>query len=50
MTANSDVRAGSLDPEIHYEQNIVATYNLLEAARKLPRLELFAEIRALCRD
>lgn len=34
MAANPDVRLGSSNPSVHFEQNIVATYNLLEATRK----------------
>jgi UDP-glucose 4-epimerase len=41
MAANPDVRTGSKDPRILFEQNILATYNLLEAARKLRRVNLF---------
>lgn len=34
LAANPEVRAGSVNPEVHFQQNVVATYNLLEAARK----------------
>ncbi|MBS7643709.1 GDP-mannose 4,6-dehydratase [Candidatus Bathyarchaeota archaeon] len=34
LAANPEVRLGIEDPRIHFEQNIVATYNLLEAMRK----------------
>lgn len=34
LAANPEVRLGSAKPEIHYRQNIKATYNLLEAIRK----------------
>ncbi|NWF87000.1 NAD-dependent epimerase/dehydratase family protein [Candidatus Bathyarchaeota archaeon] len=34
LAANPEVRVGSTDPKVHYEQNITATFNLLEAARK----------------
>lgn len=34
LAANPEVRLGVEDPRIHFEQNIVATYNLLEAMRK----------------
>ena len=32
--ANPDVRLGAVDTKVHFEQNIKATYNLLEAMRK----------------
>jgi len=34
MAANPEVRVGSTKPDIHFQQNIVATYNLLEAIKK----------------
>jgi len=34
LAANPEVRIGSISPDIHYKQNILATYNLLEAIRK----------------
>ena len=34
LAANSEVRIGSTDPTIHFRQNIIATYNLLEQIRK----------------
>jgi UDP-glucose 4-epimerase len=34
LAANPDVRIGSSSPKIHFDQNIVATYRLLEATRK----------------
>ncbi|MHB1907368.1 MAG: NAD-dependent epimerase/dehydratase family protein [Nitrososphaerales archaeon] len=34
VAANPDVRIGSSNPSVHFEENIVATYNLLEAMRK----------------
>ncbi|HID27111.1 MAG TPA: NAD-dependent epimerase/dehydratase family protein [Methanosarcinales archaeon] len=33
LAANPEVRIGSVDTKTHFEQNIVATYNLLEAMR-----------------
>jgi UDP-glucose 4-epimerase len=33
VAANPDVRLGATDTNIHFEQNITATYNLLEAMR-----------------
>ena len=32
--ANPDVRLGAVDTKVHFDQNITATYNLLEAMRK----------------
>jgi UDP-glucose 4-epimerase len=34
FAANPEVKIGSTDPNIHFQQNIVATYNLLELIRK----------------
>lgn len=34
LAANPEVRVGAMDTKIDYEQNILATYNLLEAVRK----------------
>ena len=34
MAANPDVKLGASDTKIHFDQNILATYNLLEAMRK----------------
>lgn len=34
LAANPEVRVGSVNPEVHFQQNVVATYNLLEATRK----------------
>jgi UDP-glucose 4-epimerase len=34
LAANPEVRLSSVSPNVHYEQNIVATNNLLEAVRK----------------
>ncbi len=34
LAANPEVRTSSVMPHIHFEQNVVATYNLLEAIRK----------------
>jgi UDP-glucose 4-epimerase len=33
MAANPDVRLGSADPAVHFDNNVVATYNLLECMR-----------------
>jgi UDP-glucose 4-epimerase len=34
VAANPDVKLGAVDTRIHFDQNITATYNLLEAMRK----------------
>jgi UDP-glucose 4-epimerase len=34
LAANPEVKIGSTDPNIHFQQNIVATHNLLELMRK----------------
>ena len=34
LAANPEVRVGFTNPEVHFSQNIVATFNLLEAARR----------------
>jgi len=34
LAANPEVRVSSINPETHFQQNIVATYNLLEYLRK----------------
>ena len=34
VAANPDVRLGTVDTKVHFDQNITATYNLLEAMRK----------------
>lgn len=34
FAANPEVRVGSVSPYVHYQQNIAATFNLLEALRK----------------
>ena len=41
LAANPEVRVGSISPEIHYRQNIEATFNLLEAVRRLRNLKAF---------
>ncbi len=40
FAANPEVRIGTSNPEIHFRQNIVATFNLLEALRQ-SRIEMF---------
>ena len=34
LVANLEVRIGSTNPNIHFQQNIVTTHNLLESLRK----------------
>jgi UDP-glucose 4-epimerase len=34
FAANPEVRAGSSNPDVHFQQNVVATHNLLETVRK----------------
>jgi len=34
LAANPEVKIGSTDPSIHFQQNVVATYNLLERVRR----------------
>lgn len=40
LAANPDVRLGESDSHVHFEQNIVATFNLLEAMKGLKVKEL----------
>ena len=40
FAANPDVRLGATDSRVHFEQNVLATYNLLEAVRESPAREL----------
>lgn len=40
LAANPDVRLGQSDSHVHFEQNVVATYNLLEAMKDLKMKEL----------
>jgi UDP-glucose 4-epimerase len=35
LAANPDVRLSTINPEVHYKQNVLATFNLLEAMRKV---------------
>ncbi len=41
LAANPEVRVGTTNPEVHFRENVEATYNLLEAARRLKNLETF---------
>ena len=40
LAANPDVRLGQSDTKVHFEQNVVATYNLLEAMKDVGVKEL----------
>lgn len=44
LAANSEVRLGETHPKTHFEENILATFNLLEAVRKSgkPKTLIFA--------
>lgn len=39
LAANPEVRLSSVEPDVHFEQNVVATYNLLEALRRSGAVE-----------
>jgi len=39
LAANPEVRVGSVSPNVHFQQNVVATYNLLEALRRRSDVE-----------
>jgi len=39
--ANPEVRVGETDPSIHFQENVVATFNLLEALRKYSSAKTF---------
>ncbi|NWF86317.1 GDP-mannose 4,6-dehydratase [Candidatus Bathyarchaeota archaeon] len=41
LAANPEVRLSSIDPETHFQQNVVATFNLLEVARITGSVEAF---------
>lgn len=40
LAANPEVRIGTTSPKVHYEQNILATFNLLEAIRKVGNVKM----------
>jgi len=44
LAANPEVRLGEIDPRTHFEENILVTFNLLEAIRKTgkPKTLIFA--------
>jgi len=41
LAANPEVRLGSSTPKIHFEENILSTFRLLEALRKMGSLRFF---------
>jgi UDP-glucose 4-epimerase len=42
LAANPEVRVSAEDPKVHYEQNVLATFNLLEAIRKVGSVKALA--------
>jgi len=42
LAANPEVRLSSVAPDVHFRQNVVATYNLLEAVRRSGRPRFLA--------
>jgi UDP-glucose 4-epimerase len=49
FAANPEVRVSATNPEIHFNENVVATFNLLEAIRKKRVKELvFASSSSVC--
>jgi UDP-glucose 4-epimerase len=52
LAANPEVRISSTDPKVHYEQNVLATFNLLEAIRKVGEVKtlIFASSSAVYGD
>jgi len=41
LAANPEVRVGETDPSIHFQENLLATFNLLEAMRKSESAKTF---------
>lgn len=41
LAANPEVRLGETDPSVHFQENLVATFNLLEAVRKSASAKTF---------
>jgi len=41
LAANPEVKISTANPEVHYRQNIQATFNLLEAVRRIGSAEVF---------
>jgi UDP-glucose 4-epimerase len=39
FAANPEVRIGETDPQVHFEENLLTTFNLLEAVRKKPSVK-----------
>jgi UDP-glucose 4-epimerase len=52
LAANPEVRVGETNPKIHYEDNILATFNLLETLRqtKTPKTIVFASTSTVYGD
>jgi UDP-glucose 4-epimerase len=52
LAANPEVRVGETQPTVHFEENILATYNLLEAIRKTetPKTIIFASTSTVYGD
>jgi len=42
LAANPEVKVSSISPNIHFQQNVVATYKPLEAVRKIGSIKAFA--------
>ena len=40
LAANSEVRVGETDPAVHFDENLLVTFNLLEAVRKSEKAKL----------
>jgi UDP-glucose 4-epimerase len=41
FAANPEVRLSTVNPRVHFDENLLVTFNLLEAARKTGTVELF---------
>jgi len=41
LAANPEIRVGETDPSIHFQENLLATFNLLEAVRKSSSAKTF---------
>lgn len=52
LAANPEVRVGETDPKIHYQGNILTTFNLLEAIRKsrIPKTIVFTSTSTVYGD
>jgi len=52
LAANPEVRLGETDPKVHFEENILTTFNLLEAIRqaKTPKTIVFTSTSAVYGD